>query len=173
MQRRDTHMRAGYAHAAPPVGHSAQAATFHQQAQAHQAAFLHGHQQQHGHHHAPPPHHGHQAHHLPAAPGGAERSRYLTNTTFASLPLAPATQRALAEVLRFSHLTEVQEATLPAVSWGAECTGRRHCRRAREEEGSLGAAGRHACADAGHHACADAPCCRCSAICCRCSTAAT
>lgn len=113
MQGRDAHVRAGYQAYAPPV-QTGNAGTHHQQAQAHQAAFQ-GHQQ-HGHHghHAPPHQQGHQAHHLQAPP--ATRLRHLTDTTFASLPLAPESQRALAETLRFTHLTEVQEATLPAVS---------------------------------------------------------
>eukprot|EP00887_Chlorella_sp_A99_P001294 scaffold14.g1294.t1 len=55
-----------------------------------------------------------------AALGGAPRPSYLTDTTFASLPLAAPTQRALAEVLRFTHLTAVQEATLPAVLQGGD-----------------------------------------------------
>lgn len=56
------------------------------------------------------------------APAVPPKSAHLTSTTFASLPLSPASQRALHEVLRFENLTEVQNETLPAVSqWGAGC----------------------------------------------------
>lgn len=81
----------------------------------------HGAQQQHQyphvphhapHHHAPPP---------AALPGPA---RHLTTTTFASLPLSPASQKALGEVLGFTHLTEVQNATLPAVLAGGDVMAR-------------------------------------------------
>lgn len=76
------------------------------------------------HHHGQHPHDPHaQAQHPPpqvaaaalAAPPPPGAASHLTSTTFASLPLSAASQRALVEVLRFTHLTEVQDATLPAV----------------------------------------------------------
>ena len=103
-------VRQGHGHYLPPSQlHGAQP-SHHQQ------------QQQHGHHeqHHAPGHAHHHGHHQQAAvaapPPGA--ARHLTSTTFASLPLSPSSQRALAEVLRFTHLTEVQNATLPVVSAG-------------------------------------------------------
>lgn len=45
---------------------------------------------------------------------------HLTATRFASLPLAEASQRALADVLGFSCLTEVQNATLPIIMDGKD-----------------------------------------------------
>lgn len=108
--RRAPQVRQGHGHYLPPSQlHGAQPS--HQQQQQH-----HGHHEQ---HHAPG-HAHHHGHHQQAAvaapPPGA--ARHLTSTTFASLPLSPSSQRALAEVLRFTHLTEVQNATLPVVSAG-------------------------------------------------------
>ena len=63
----------------------------------------------------------------PAAAPLAQAPRttaHLSSTTFASLPLAPASQRALQEVLGFSNLTEVQDATLPVVLAGGDVMAR-------------------------------------------------
>lgn len=118
-------VRQGHGHYLPP-------AQLHGSLPGHQAQQHHAqYEQQHPHGH---PHHAH--HHPPAVaapPPGA--ARHLTTTTFASLPLSPASQRALAEVLRFTHLTEVQNATLPAVSWagvvcGVQVAGALACRPA-------------------------------------------
>lgn len=54
----------------------------------------------------------------------APKLAHLTNTTFASLPLSPSSQRALHEVLGFTHLTEVQDATLPSVLAGGDVMAR-------------------------------------------------
>lgn len=93
-----------------------------QQLQQAQPTF-HGQQQQHMHAHPAPPHHGgHGGQHAAPQPTA---TRHLTATTFASLPLSPASQKALHEVLGFTHLTEVQNATLPAVSWRVGQAGER------------------------------------------------
>ena len=109
-------VRQGHGHYLPPAQLHAGLPGHQQQQQQHGQ-----HEQHHGHGHG---HHG-QPHHQAAvaapAPGAA---RHLTSTTFASLPLSPSSQRALAEVLRFTHLTEVQNATLPAVSAWWACFSR-------------------------------------------------
>lgn len=83
-------------------------------------------------HHPPPAHHHHSAgyahyshthlpqHPPPAAAPAPPRPSHLTDVTFASLPLAPESQRALSEVLGFSHLTAVQHATLPSILAGGD-----------------------------------------------------
>lgn len=89
------------------------------------------HQQQQKNHGAPGGHF--QAGHYTAAQAAAavlaapvaKKAAHLADTTFASLPLSPASQRALSETLGFTHLTEVQDATLPAVRWGAAGSCRR------------------------------------------------
>ncbi|GAB4823172.1 hypothetical protein N2152v2_010218 [Parachlorella kessleri] len=48
------------------------------------------------------------------------RPAHLTDIAFSSLPLSSESQRALAEVLGFTHLTAVQHATLPAVLAGGD-----------------------------------------------------
>lgn len=79
------------------------------------------------HHHGQPPQDHHAQPRQPpqqgavaalAAPPPPGPTSHLTSTTFASLPLSAASQRSLAEVLRFTHLTEVQNATLPVVRPG-------------------------------------------------------
>lgn len=109
-------VRQGHGHYLPPAQLHAGLPGHQQQQQQHGQ-----HEQHHGHGHG---HHG-QPHHQAAvaapAPGAA---RHLTSTTFASLPLSPSSQRALAEVLRFTHLTEVQNATLPAVLAGGDVMAR-------------------------------------------------
>lgn len=75
------------------------------------------------HHHAHPHHYSHTQqpqHRAPPATAEAPRPSHLTDVAFASLPLAPESQRALAEVLRFTHLTAVQHATLPQILTGAD-----------------------------------------------------
>lgn len=45
---------------------------------------------------------------------------HLSEQTFASLDILPQTKKALAEVLKFTHLTKVQAATLPEVMKGGD-----------------------------------------------------
>ncbi|EFN51650.1 hypothetical protein CHLNCDRAFT_59143 [Chlorella variabilis] len=113
MRRSTAQTRPGHGHYLPP-GQLQQQQPFSQQQQ----------QQQHAEHqvaHHPPPHHARPA--VAAAPATGPTS-HLTTTSFASLPLAAASQRSLTEVLRFEFLTSVQEATLPAVLNGGDVMAR-------------------------------------------------
>lgn len=92
-------------------------------------------------HHAPQPHfraapgpppsgnhgHGHQGggnhngnHNGNRGPVATSASTHLTDHRFDALPLAPETHRALREVLGFSHMTQVQAATLPVILEGSD-----------------------------------------------------
>ncbi len=71
--------------------------------------------------------HQHQQRHLAviAPPSGGRAmaastsaSAHLTDSRFDALPLAAETRRALSEVLGFSHMTQVQAATLPVILEG-------------------------------------------------------
>ena len=114
MQRaQNARVRQGHGNYLPPGQLQQQQQSFHHQ------------QQQHQHEAAPPAHH--VAAPAAALPPGAPA--HLTSTTFASLPLSPASQRALHEVLGFTNLTQVQDATMPAVSASAASSNTLHTRR--------------------------------------------
>ena len=75
----------------------------------------------------PPSHGGHGGHHGGHGNGNANRaplttsaSNHLTDDRFDALPLAGETHRALQEVLGFTHMTQVQAATLPVILDGSD-----------------------------------------------------
>ena len=68
----------------------------------------------------PPSHGGHGNGNANRAPLTTSASNHLTDDRFDALPLAGETHRALQEVLGFTHMTQVQAATLPVILDGSD-----------------------------------------------------